>query len=93
MNSNYHIQRAVIGSLLLSACIVWADEEHIPLADVPASVMEAAVAAVEGIKITEAEVEVEDGNKVYELEGKANGVEYEIEVSEDGTVLEVEEDD
>ena len=87
-----HNRWAITGSLVLAASIACADEE-IDLSEVPTAAMEAAMAAVEGIRITEAEVEVEDGQTVYELEGKANGVEYEIEVSADGKVLEVEEDD
>jgi len=92
MKTNYHLRWAVIGSFLLVGSTAWADKE-IPLSEVPDAVMQAAMAAVEGIKIKEAEVEEEDGQTVYELEGKANGVEYEIEVSADGKVLEVEEDD
>ena len=83
---------AVTGLLFLAATSAWADKE-IDLAEVPAAALAAAEAAVEGIRITEAEVEEEDGRMVYELEGKANGKEYEIEVTADGEVLEVEEDD
>ena len=89
---NYQLRWAVIGSFLLVGSIAWADKE-IPLSEVPDVVMQAAMAAVEGITFKEAEVEEEDGQTVYELEGKANGVEYEVEVSADGKVLEVEEDD
>ena len=92
MNTKYYLRWAVIGSFLLVSSPVWADKE-IPLSDVPDVVMQAAMAAVEGIKFKEAEVEEEDGQTVYELEGKANGIEYEVEVSADGKVLEVEEDD
>ena len=92
MKTNNHLQWAVIGSFLLVGSSAWADKE-IPLSEVPDVVMQAAMAAVDGIKFKEAEVEEEDGQTVYELEGKANGVEYEVEVSADGKVLEVEEDD
>ena len=37
-------------------------------------------------------IETEDGRSVYELQGKANDTEYEIEVTSDGEVIEVEED-
>ena len=95
MKTRHYGQWAAMGTLLLTGLAAWADEgeEDVPLADVPAAVMQAAAGAVEGVKITEAEVEMEDGKKIYELEGTANGVEYEIEVSEDGEVLSVEEDD
>lgn len=67
-------------------------EREVPLTDVPAVVLDAAKGAVEGIVLGEAEVETEDGKTVYELEGTANDVEYEIEVAEDGTVLEIEKE-
>lgn len=67
-------------------------EEEVDLANVPEIVLEAARGAVEGIVLSEAEIETEDGATVYELEGTANGMEYEIEVTADGTVLEVEQE-
>jgi len=68
------------------------DEQEIPLTEVPAPVLSAAQAAVEGIVLEEAEVETEDGQTVYSIEGEANGKEYEIEVTADGKVLEIEEE-
>lgn len=65
------------------------DEQEIPLSDVPAEALQAAQGAVDGITLTEAEVEEEDGQTVYEIEGTADGTEYEIEVTADGKVLEV----
>ncbi len=67
-------------------------ERSIPLSEVPAPALEAARAAVEGIVLTEAEVEEEDGQLVSEIEGRANGIEYEIEVTAEGEVLEIEKE-
>jgi hypothetical protein len=67
-------------------------EKEVPLSDVPAVVLEAAQGAVDGVTITEAEREKEDGETVYVFEGEANGKEYEIEVTPEGKVLEVEEE-
>lgn len=67
--------------------------EEIPLSDVPQHVKDAAIAAVPGLVLEEAEREHENGALVYEVEGKADGIEYEVEVNEDGTVLEIETDD
>ena len=86
---------------LVSICILgcaslesmFEDEKEIPLSQVPAAAMKAAEDAVENITITEAEVEEEDGQMVYDLEGIANGIEYEIEVTADGKVLEVKQED
>lgn len=66
------------------------EEVNVPLDEVPESIRDAAEAAVPGIVFSEAERETENGVVVYDLEGTANGVEYEVEVSEDGEVLEVE---
>ena len=68
------------------------NEKEIPLSEVPSQALEAAKGAVEGITLTEAEVEAEDGTTVYDLEGTANGTEYQIEVTADGKVLEVEKE-
>jgi hypothetical protein len=66
-------------------------EKDVPLSDVPAEALKAAQGAVDGITITEAEMEKEDGKTLYTFEGQAEGKEYEIEVTPEGKVLEVEE--
>ena len=68
------------------------NEKEVPLSEVPAAAVAAAKRAVEGITLTEADVEKEDGQTVYDIEGTANGTEYTIEVTADGEVLEVEEE-
>ena len=67
-------------------------EEEIPLAQVPTAVVSAAEGAVEGFDIKAAESKVKDGRTVYDLEGKANGVKYEVKVAANGEVLKVEEE-
>jgi hypothetical protein len=67
------------------------DEKEISLSDVPVVAVNAAQQAVENITLTEAGVEKE-GRTVYVLEGTANGKEYEIEVTTDGKVLDVEQE-
>ena len=67
-------------------------EKEVPLSEVPAEALKAAQGAVDGVTITEAEMEKEDGETVYVFEGEANGKEYEIEVTPEGKVLEVEEE-
>jgi uncharacterized membrane protein YkoI len=59
---------------------------------VPQEALKAAQGAVAGITITEAETEKEDGETVYIFDGELNGKEYEIEVTPEGKVLEVEEE-
>ncbi|MBN2315636.1 MAG: PepSY domain-containing protein [Sedimentisphaerales bacterium] len=70
---------------------VFEKEKEIPLSEVPQPAIAAAEGAVEGITLTEAEMEEKDGQAIYELEGTANGKTYEIEVTADGKVLETEE--
>ncbi|MHC4144366.1 MAG: PepSY domain-containing protein [Planctomycetota bacterium] len=88
----------VIGSVLIcglgcaSLDDLFENEKEIPLSEVPAVAVKAAQGAVEGISLTEAEVEEEDGETVYIIEGTADGKEYEIEVTAEGKVLEVEEE-
>ena len=93
MSTNNLVRRLVFTTCLIVSSALWAQEESIPLADVPAAAIAAAEAAVEGLQITAAEVEVERGQTVYELEGTVDGTEYEIEVTADGQVLEIETDD
>jgi len=64
------------------------DEEEIPLAKVPKNIKEIAKKAVKGIKLSEAELE--DGN--YELEGYVGKDKYEVEITPEGKVIEIELD-
>jgi hypothetical protein len=68
-------------------------EVVIALDKVPAKVMAAGEKAVPGIVFTRVERELEKGVWVYDMEGTANGVAYEVEVTADGKVLEIEEED
>jgi len=87
--------------ILVSTCVLGCasleskteNEKEIPLSQVPKAAVEAAQKAVENIALTEAGVEEEAGQKVYVLEGTANGMEYDIEVTADGTIIEVEHED
>ena len=65
-------------------------DEDVALADVPANVKDAALQAVPGLTLTSAERETEDGHVVFSLSGTADGKEYEVEVSPNGTVQEIE---
>jgi len=69
------------------------NERKIPLSEVPKIIIDAAKKAVKGIELKEAEIEEENNTKIYELEGVANDKEYEVEIDEKGTVLDVEIDD
>lgn len=66
------------------------DEHEIAMSEVPQAAKDAALAAVPGLVIAEAETETENGVRVYCLEGMARGKAYEVEVTADGAVLEIE---
>ena len=59
----------------------------------PDVVLAAANEAVPGGTVTGIEEEEEGGQTVYEVQKLVNGVNYEIEVTADGEVLEIEEGD
>lgn len=69
------------------------EEKEIALSELPDKVREAAEGAVDGIVLKEAEMEKEDGKWIYEVEGVADGKEYEIEITPEGKILEIEEED
>jgi uncharacterized membrane protein YkoI len=78
---------------VLAGTAVSAQEREIPLAEVPDVAIVAAEAAVAGLQISSAEAETEGGQLPYVIEGTAEGVEYEVEVTAQGEVVEVETDD
>jgi uncharacterized membrane protein YkoI len=67
-------------------------DEKAPLSEVPAKVLESVNKAVPGGEIKEVEKEVEDGAVIYEIKKVVDGVEYEIEVTEDGVVKKIEKE-
>jgi hypothetical protein len=88
----------VVCVLLIGGVTLWAavrngdSEQRILLSNTPANVIEAANNAVPGGEITEVEMEVEDGETVYEVEKVVDGVEYDIDVTPEGVVKEVEKE-
>jgi hypothetical protein len=79
-----------------SKCKANKDKEEgkeIPVSQVPKAAMDAVQHAAPGIDMTEAEVEEENGQTVYSVEGKApDGKVWEIEVTADGKILELNQD-
>jgi uncharacterized membrane protein YkoI len=68
-------------------------DEKVSLDAVPQHLKDAALAAVPGLVLESAEREVEKGVLIYDLEGKAGGLRYEVEVTAEGKVTEVEKGD
>jgi uncharacterized membrane protein YkoI len=71
------------------------DEEEVSLDDVPAAVKATILKEAGDAEIEEVVKETEDGRIVYEAEFEADGKEIEIEVAENGDLLEreIEDDD
>ncbi|MCZ6599103.1 MAG: PepSY domain-containing protein [Planctomycetota bacterium] len=68
-------------------------EELISVDEIPQAVKDAALAAVPGLVIEAAEKELEGGALVYCVHGTAKGESWEVEVTPDGNVVEIEQDD
>lgn len=66
------------------------NDQVLALDQVPATIKQAAEAAVPGFVLVSAETETEEGARHYCLEGQAGGQSVEIELSTDGKVLEIE---
>ncbi|NKB68484.1 MAG: hypothetical protein GKR89_15595 [Candidatus Latescibacteria bacterium] len=69
------------------------DEEEVAVADLPEVVVAAVLEAVPGGQIDEAERSLENGVVVYEVDVSTVDGETEVEVGEDGTILDIEIDD
>ena len=81
-------------ALALSACNDDDDKDDISLTEVPANIVTIVQDTLPGITLKSAEKEIKDGIVIYELEGSLiNGNEYEIEISETGTVIKIELED
>jgi len=85
---------SVISTMTFSACTDKDNDIEIPLSEVPASVITIVQNTLPGISLTDAEKEVKDDTVIYELEGKLiNGKEYEIEITENGTIIKIKLED
>ncbi len=93
------MQRIVRGSalgtvvgLLLFATVATADEKKIPLDQVPAAVMKAIKNRFPGADVSSVEKEKEDGQVMYDVELKHKGRKYEMDIKDDGTIVEIEKE-
>lgn len=77
----------------LSVMALDEDEEEVALSDCPDAVQKVIKAQAEGGEILEIERETEDGQVVYEAEIRKDGKTFEVEISEDGEILEIEDED
>jgi uncharacterized membrane protein YkoI len=66
--------------------------EKVPYDKVPKKVRDAVEARFPDAKVSSVEKETEDGKVVYDIELKHKGKKYEMDIQEDGTVLEIEKE-
>jgi hypothetical protein len=92
---NSGLKTSVIGILALSLLNACSDNEiDIPLSEVPGNIITIVQNTLPGISLTEAEKKVKKDVVIYELEGELiNGKEYEIEITDSGTILKIELED
>jgi uncharacterized membrane protein YkoI len=85
---------SVAAGLVLLAAVARPDDkaEKIPLEKVPKAVMDAIKGRFPGAEIASVEKEKEDGKIVYDVELKHQGRKYEMDIEENGTILEIEKE-
>src|SRR4051812_14315416 len=93
--------RRIVGTLAVSALavlFVWATgagaveekAKKVPLDKIPRAIKDAIEGRFPGAEVTSVEKETEGGKVVFDIELKHKGRKYEMDVQEDGTILEVE---
>jgi uncharacterized membrane protein YkoI len=89
-----------LAGLVLLAPVAQGDEkdkakakaEKVPVDKVPKKVMDTVNARLPGAKLTSVEKETEDGAGVYDIELTHEGRKYEMDIKEDGTLIEIEKE-
>jgi uncharacterized membrane protein YkoI len=83
-----------LAALILLATVARADDkpEKIAPDKLPKAIMDAIMARFPKAEITSAEKEKEGDKVVYDIELKHEGRKYEMDIQEDGTVLEIEKE-
>ncbi len=83
-----------VGCLIMMVAGARADEkaEKIEPDKLPPKIKEAVKARFPGAEVTSAEKEKENGEIVYDLELKHEGRKYEMDIKEDGTIVEIEKE-
>jgi uncharacterized membrane protein YkoI len=85
---------SALAVLIALALIVRADDKakKITFDQAPKAVQDAVKARFPGAEVTSVEKETEDGKVVYDIELKHQGRKYEMDIHEDGTVIEIEKE-
>jgi hypothetical protein len=93
---------SVVAGLVTAATLAWADDkkdekkedkaEKIAADKLPEKIKATINKRLPGAEITSAEKEKEDGKVVYDIELKSEGRKYEMDILEDGTIVEIEKE-
>ena len=67
-------------------------DNDIPKNEVPANVLAAAKAQIPGFILEEADLQQRGATRLFELQGRANGRPYHLDITADGRVLHIERD-
>jgi uncharacterized membrane protein YkoI len=97
--TGWFIVCAVVG-LLIGAPVAQGDDkdkekpkaEKIALDKVPGPIMKAITTRFPGAKLKSVEKELEDGKVVFDVELSHDGRKYEMDIKEDGTIIEIEKE-
>jgi uncharacterized membrane protein YkoI len=86
------LSASVVAGLVVFVVGGRADDRKTSPDKLPAKVKAALNGRFPGGTVTSAEKEIENGQLVYDLELKHNGRKYEMDVREDGTIMEIEKE-
>jgi Putative beta-lactamase-inhibitor-like, PepSY-like len=78
--------------VLALAALARADGEKLSLDKVPKSIMDAIKGRFPGADVLAVEKEKEDGKIMFDVELKHEGRKYEMDIKEDGTIIEIEKE-
>jgi len=67
-------------------------DKKIPLDKVPKVIMDAIKGRFPGAEVTSVEKEIEDGKVMFDVELTQKGRKYEMDIKEDGTIVEIEKE-
>jgi uncharacterized membrane protein YkoI len=83
---------AIAIALLVFTAAIADDAKKVPLDKIPKAIKDAINARFPDAEITSVEKETEDGKVVFDVELKHKGRKYEMDIQEDGTVIEIEKE-
>jgi uncharacterized membrane protein YkoI len=83
---------AVAAVVLVVAARAEDKAKKVPLDKVPKAIMDAIQGRFPGGRVSSVEKEIEDGKVVYDVELKHQGRHYEMDIHEDGTIVEIEKE-